>query len=93
MSNNNRTVYVGNLDRDTTEGMLSEVFSKCGTILKIRIIKNRFAFVEYDTEAQADRAIETLDNKKVNGSRVIVEECRSEKRPRYNDRQSKKDDK
>ena len=62
------SIYVGNLSFEITEEDLKEVFSEYGAVKKIHIPKDRetgrkrgFAFVEMESEADEDKAIQALD--------------------------------
>ena len=62
------SIYVGNLSYDVNQQDLSEVFSEYGTIKRVHVPTDRetgrvrgFAFVEMESEAEEDKAIETLD--------------------------------
>ena len=62
------SIYVGNLSYDVNQQDLSEVFSEYGTIKRVHVPTDRetgrvrgFAFVEMESEADEDKAIETLD--------------------------------
>jgi RNA recognition motif-containing protein len=57
-------LYVGNLSYRATEEELQEHFAQAGTVKTVTIVKDRetgrargFAFVEMDTEADAQKAI------------------------------------
>ncbi|XP_076829028.1 la-related protein 7 [Brachyhypopomus gauderio] len=63
------TVYVELLPRGVTHVWIERVFNKCGNVVYISIPKFKstgdtkgFAFVEFETEAQAQKAIEMLNN-------------------------------
>ena len=84
-------VYVGNLNFETKEEDLREVFSECGTILSIKVItdtytgKSRgFAFIEMESGDEAQKAISTLDGRTVNGNQIKVNEAKDKKRNRPN---------
>lgn len=62
------TVYVGNLSYDVNQQNLEQVFSKYGSVGKIQILTDRetgiskgIAYVEMNTVADEDAAIEALD--------------------------------
>lgn len=62
------SIYVGNLSYEVNQEDLSEVFAEYGTIKRVHIPTDRetgrvrgFAFVEMESEANEDKAIETLD--------------------------------
>ncbi|XP_016114774.1 la-related protein 7 [Sinocyclocheilus grahami] len=65
----NRTVYVELLPKSVTHVWLERVFSKCGNVVYVSIPRYKstghpkgFAFVEFETEEQAHKAIEMLNN-------------------------------
>ena len=62
------SIYVGNLSYEVTSEDLNEVFTEYGTVKRVHIPTDRdtgrargFAFVEMETEAEENNAIETLD--------------------------------
>ena len=62
------SIYVGNLSYEVDQNDLSEVFSEYGTVKRVHIPTDRetgrvrgFAFVEMESEAEEDKAIEALD--------------------------------
>ncbi|XP_067241182.1 la-related protein 7 [Chanodichthys erythropterus] len=64
-----RTVYVELLPKTVTHVWLERVFSKCGNVVYVSIPRYKttgdpkgFAFVEFETEEQAQNAIEMLNN-------------------------------
>ena len=57
-------LYVGNLSYNTTEENIRELFSQAGVVSSVALIKDRptgqskgFAFVEMDSQANAQKAI------------------------------------
>lgn len=63
-------IYVGNLSYDTTENSLRDAFAKSGTVVAVDMIKDRdtgrmkgFAFVTMSSEAEAQAAINALNEK------------------------------
>uniref|UniRef100_A0A9J7XIR9 La-related protein 7 n=1 Tax=Cyprinus carpio carpio TaxID=630221 RepID=A0A9J7XIR9_CYPCA len=65
----NRTVYVELLPKSVTHVWLERVFSKCGNVVYVSIPRYKstghpkgFAFVEFETEEQAQKATEMLNN-------------------------------
>lgn len=62
------TIYVGNLSYDATEEDLNNVFAEYGSVKQVKIPVDRetgrvrgFAFVDLETDAEEDSAIESLD--------------------------------
>jgi len=63
-----KRLYVGNISYQTTEDELKELFSKCGEVESVKIIKDPhtgrakgFGFVEMASEQDAQRAIAELN--------------------------------
>jgi RNA recognition motif-containing protein len=63
-------LYVGNLSYDTTEDDLRTLFAQAGNVSTVTLIKDRdtgrskgFAFVEMNTQAEAEQAIKLLNGK------------------------------
>lgn len=62
------SIYVGNLSYEVTQDDLSQVFAEYGTVKRIQLPTDRetgrlrgFGFVEMETDAEEDAAIEALD--------------------------------
>ena len=81
------SIYVGNLSYEVKEENLNEVLSDYGTVKSVHMPSDRetgrprgFAFVEMESEADEDKAIETLD-----GAEWMSRELKVNKaRPREN---------
>jgi RNA recognition motif-containing protein len=81
------SIYVGNLSYQVSQEDLSAVFADYGTVKRVHIPSDRetgrprgFAFVEMESEADEDKAIETLD-----GAEWMSRELKVNKaRPREN---------
>lgn len=61
-------LYVGNLSYSTTEDDLRTLFTKAGQVTSVAVIKDRdtgnskgFAFVEMNTQAEAQKAVSMLN--------------------------------
>ncbi|XP_076917796.1 uncharacterized protein LOC143577985 [Bidens hawaiensis] len=72
-------VFVGGLDRDTTEVDLREVFSEIGDITEVRLLMNPmtnknkgFAFIRFATVEQARRALNDFKHPMINGKQCGV---------------------
>nr|XP_025038484.1 la-related protein 7 isoform X3 [Pelodiscus sinensis] len=64
-----RTVYVELLPKNVNHNWIERVFGKCGNVVYVSIPRYKssgdpkgFAFVEFETREQADKAIEFLNN-------------------------------
>ncbi len=78
-----KKLYVGGLSYDTTEDTLKEAFSAAGTVESATVIIDKitsrskgFGFVEMATDEEAQKAIETLNGKELDGRTLIVNEAR-----------------
>ena len=77
------SIYVGNLSYEVTSEDLNEVFTKYGTVKRVHIPTDRdsgrtrgFAFVEMETEAEENNAIETLDEAQWMGRSLKVNKAK-----------------
>jgi RNA recognition motif-containing protein len=77
-----KKVYVGNLSFQTSEEQVNDLFSEYGKIESLAWITDRdtgrfrgFCFIEMDP-ASADKAIEALDGKELDGRNLRVNEAR-----------------
>ncbi|RWS29562.1 serine/arginine-rich splicing factor 4-like protein [Leptotrombidium deliense] len=76
-------IYVGRLPYDVRERDIEKFFKGYGRIREI-LMKDGFAFVEFDDHRDADDAVYELNGKELMGERVSVELARrSTKRPFY----------
>ena len=81
------SIYVGNLAYEINQEDLNEVFTEYGTVKRVHIPSDRetgrprgFAFVEMESEANEDKAIQALD-----GAEWMSRELKVNKaRPREN---------
>jgi arginine/serine-rich splicing factor 4/5/6 len=65
-------LYVGNLSTDADDKVLRAVFGKYGPIRET-IMKNGYAFIEYESSTHADAATSELNGAEILGSHLIVE--------------------
>ncbi|MEO0013256.1 MAG: hypothetical protein RLZZ535_1645 [Cyanobacteriota bacterium] len=77
------SIYVGNLSYEVSPEDLSEVFSEYGKVKRVHLPTDRetgrkrgFGFVEMETEAEEDKAIETLDGAEWMGREIKVNKAR-----------------
>ncbi|MBN2286960.1 MAG: RNA-binding protein [Tissierellales bacterium] len=77
-------IYVGNLSKKVTKEDLQSLFEKYGTVSLIKFKKDLFsgeskgyAFVVMPVLAEAEKAIEKSNGKKILGQKIIVKEARS----------------
>ena len=79
-------VYVGNLALNVTEGDLQQAFEAFGEVTSAKIIKDKysgesrgFGFVEMPAGAEAQSAINGLNEKELKGRALKVNEARPQK--------------
>ncbi|TSC72631.1 MAG: RNP-1 like RNA-binding protein [Parcubacteria group bacterium Gr01-1014_38] len=85
-----KKLYVGGLSYDTTEASLQAAFAQAGSVASATVIMDRmsgsskgFGFVEMSTEEEAQKAIEMLNGKELDGRTITVNEARPQTdRPR-----------
>jgi RNA recognition motif-containing protein len=78
-----RKLYVGNLTYETSTGDLEQLFGAHGTVQSAQIIMDRdtgrskgFAFVEMDSDQEAQAAIAALNGKDMGGRALTVNEAK-----------------
>ena len=84
-------LYVGNLAYSSTEGDLQELFETAGNVVTCELMLDKFtsrsrgfAFVEMSTPEEANKAVEMLNEKDLQGRnlRVNIAKPREERTPR-----------
>jgi len=80
-------LYVGNLSYDLDENDVSRAFSEYGTVESVRLITDRetgrprgFGFVEMSDKSEGMNAIDGLNEKELDGRRLVVNEARPKAR-------------
>ncbi|WP_197536191.1 RNA recognition motif domain-containing protein [Candidatus Babela massiliensis] len=76
-------IYVANIAHTVTEEMLRTAFEEFGNVKSVRIIKDRlsgeprgFAFVEMPDTQEAQAAISNMNERKIEGKQLRVNEAR-----------------
>lgn len=76
-------LYIGGLTYTLTEDELSKVFAEFGEVVSVSIIKDRetnqskgFGFVEMKENEDAQKAIQAMNGKELNGRTVTVNQAR-----------------
>lgn len=82
-----KKIYVGNLAYEVQEDELKDLFTKCGEVVSANIIIDRstgrskgFGFVEFESPAQAEAAIEELNGQEFQGRPLKVNMAREQQR-------------
>jgi cold-inducible RNA-binding protein len=92
---NESRLFVGNLSYKTLENDLQDYFSQAGVVSSVNLMLDKFtgksrgfAFVEYSTLEEANKAVEMFHNKEFQGRQLTVNIARprEERPPRRADR-------
>jgi RNA recognition motif-containing protein len=81
-----KRLFVGNLPHQVSDEDLKQLFSGFGTVLSVQVMQGRdagrnkgFGFVEMDSEAEAQAAIEGLHDHELDGHRLTIDEAKPRK--------------
>ena len=85
-----KKLFVGSLAWATNDDALAAHFAQCGTVASAKVVTDResgrsrgVGFVEYENDAEADAAVEKLNNSDLDGRQITVNEARPrEDKPR-----------
>ena len=89
---NQNRLFVGNLSYQTTQPDLEEYFSQAGVVTSVNLMLDKvtgksrgFAFIEYATAEEANKAVEQFHNKEFQGRSLTVNIARprEERAPRW----------
>jgi RNA recognition motif-containing protein len=76
-------IYVGNLSYQTTEDELRDLFAEFGDVVSAKLIADKFTgqskgfgFVEMSNNSEAQKAMDELNGRDVNGRNVTVNQAR-----------------
>jgi cold-inducible RNA-binding protein len=76
-------LYIGNLGFDVTSQELQDVFTTVGPCVSVTVLTDRstgqsrgFGFVEMTSHGDAQKAMQQLDGKEINGRAIKVSEAR-----------------
>ena len=76
-------LYVGNLDFQTSDYELEQLFGKSGTVNSANVITDRdtgrsrgFGFIEMASQEEGEAAISANNGKEVNGRTLVVNEAK-----------------
>lgn len=87
-------LFVGGLPYSVDDAQLEEAFAAIGPVKSAKVIVDRdtnrskgFGFVEMESDDDAKKAIDQLNNSDMGGRSIVVNEARPrEERPRRDDR-------
>lgn len=78
-----KRIYVGNLPWSVIKVKLESLFSPFGKIEEALIVADKegrrsrgFGFVTYKNNADADKAIKEMNDKEIEGRKIVVREAR-----------------
>jgi cold-inducible RNA-binding protein len=78
-----KNIYVGNVDLATTEDELRNAFATYGAVQKVSMVTDRetgrprgFAFVEMESDKEAQEALSGLNGSTLGGATLTVNEAR-----------------
>ncbi|HAC56591.1 TPA: RNA-binding protein [Candidatus Saccharibacteria bacterium] len=78
-----KKLFVGSLAWATTDDTLNAHFASAGTVASAKVITDResgrsrgFGFVEFEDDAEGQKAIDTLNNSELDGRTITVSEAR-----------------
>jgi len=93
---NPNRLFVGNLSYKTTENDLQEYFGQAGAVTSVNLMLDKatgksrgFAFIEFGSAEEANKAVEQCHNKEFQGRTLTVNIARprEERPPRWADRE------
>ena len=83
-----KKLFVGNLSFDTTDADLRQLFETAGTCVSATVLKDRetgksrgFGFVEMSSDEEAQRTINVLNDRELQGRHISVSEARERGAP------------
>ena len=78
-----KKLYVGSLSYSTTDAGLKDFFAAAGQVDSATVIMDKrtgrskgFGFVEMSTDDEADKAVEMMNGKELDGRKLVVNEAR-----------------
>ena len=76
-------IYVGDLPKTTTEEAVRKVFSECGEVTDVKLIKDNysgelrgFGFVVMPSKSDGQKAIQEINGSEFEGCTLVVNEAR-----------------
>ena len=76
-------IYVGNLSSEVKDEDLNVLFSEYGTVSSAKVIRDNFSqasrgfgFVEMNGQAEAKKALDSLNSYELKGNKIVVNEAR-----------------
>jgi RNA recognition motif-containing protein len=79
-------LFVGSLPWSASDEDLQTAFAAHGNVLSAKVVTDKetrrsrgFGFVEFETEAEANAAIQALNGSELNGRNIIVSEAKPKK--------------
>lgn len=79
LSNLNNRVYVGNLFGDVTPAFLFKIFSTYGRVVSVQKKYPSYAFVEFEDQLSAQKAIKICNGVEIFGRKIFVNKVKNGK--------------
>lgn len=84
-----KKLYIGNLPWSVDDSKLAEIFNKYPSVVSTAVISDKqtgrsrgFGFVEFSDDAEADKAVQEMNEADIEGRKLVVNEARPrEERP------------
>lgn len=78
-----KKLFIGSLPWSITNDRLAEIFAEAGTVESANVVLDKmtgrsrgFGFVEMSTVEEAQKAVETLNGREIEGRTIIVSEAK-----------------
>ena len=78
-----KKIYVGNMNYNTNDTTLNELFSTYGEVLSVKVIEDQFTgrskgfgFIEMENDKEANNAIQELNGVEVKGRNLKVNQAK-----------------
>lgn len=77
-----KKIHIGRIPNKVTDQQLSDIFSKIGRVISVKIVRpfggeenKNYGYIQMDSEENTLKAIKTLNNSLLEGSRIKVVEA------------------
>ena len=79
-------IYIGNLPKTATEEAVRSLFEEHGEVIEVKLIKDQysgelrgFGFIQMPSKEEAEKAIQEINGKEMEGRTLTVSEARPRK--------------
>ena len=81
-----KKLFIGNLPYTVNDEQLKDIFKEAGNVEAANVVTDKFSgrsrgfgFVEMSSEEEVKKAVEELNEKEVDGRKIVVNEARPKK--------------